>query len=407
MMDAWNLAICLGPTLLAAWGEGGAQVTARTRQELREAVHPAPSLPFPRTSAPYAATPDANLRQRSSAREAGHPAPSLPLPPGHRAPYAVHQANLVNELVKRVILHHHSLFPQDIAPHTLYTRQFPSAEESDEPDSRDDLSLYDDDDDDISEDGESGEWQDSNSTENRSTGAGSGSGPGSGPGPGQAAGPAGVAAHDLQEPAEPAPAAAPQADLPPVSTPHCSRRLAESTPDLVLDLPARAATGPGPAPDPDPALAPESDPASDPAPDPTPSPAPVTADAASDSADTFLHNRDTLKKRPASRRTPGPEDAKPEGDSIAASDGDATAAPHEAGSGSETGSEAGSDTGTGSPVPARNTARVAAKFADLTLTGGSLKPALAAKPALLRRPTPHPRAAPPAPPTPARSDPPC
>ncbi|XP_049875553.1 transcriptional regulatory protein AlgP-like [Pectinophora gossypiella] len=44
----------------------------------------------------------------------------------------------------------------------------------------------------------------------------------------------------------------------------------------------------------------------------------------------------------------------------------------------------------GSPVPARNTARVAAKFADLTLTGGSLKPALAAKPALLRRPTPHP-----------------
>ncbi|CAH2982782.1 unnamed protein product [Chilo suppressalis] len=105
MMDAWNLAICLGPTLLAAWGEGGAQVTAQ---------------------------------------------------------------NLVNELVKRVILHHHSLFPQDIAPHTLYTRQFPSAEESDEPDSRDDLSLYDDDDDDISEDGESGEWQDSNSTENRS-----------------------------------------------------------------------------------------------------------------------------------------------------------------------------------------------------------------------------------------------
>ncbi|XP_072929263.1 uncharacterized protein [Epargyreus clarus] len=90
----------------------------------------------------------------------------------------------------------------------------------------------------------------------------------------------------------------------------CSR-LAESTPDLVLDLPAR------------------------------------------DAADTFAHNRDTLRKRPAPA----------------------------------------------SPVPARNTARVAAKFAELTLTGGSLKPALAAKPALLRRPTPHPHArAPPAPP---------
>ncbi|XP_013181946.1 PREDICTED: SLIT-ROBO Rho GTPase-activating protein 2-like [Papilio xuthus] len=59
MMDAWNLAICLGPTLLAAWGEGGAQVTAQ---------------------------------------------------------------NLVNELVKRIILHHKELFPQDVAPHTLYRR---------------------------------------------------------------------------------------------------------------------------------------------------------------------------------------------------------------------------------------------------------------------------------------------
>lgn len=51
----------------------------------------------------------------------------------------------------------------------------------------------------------------------------------------------------------------------------------------------------------------------------------------------------------------------------------------------------------GSPVPLRNTARVAAKFAELTLTGGSLKPALAAKPALLRRPTPHPHHARPSP----------
>lgn len=59
MMDAWNLAICLGPTLLAAWGEGGAQVTAQ---------------------------------------------------------------NLVNELVKRIILHHQEVFPQDLAPYALYTR---------------------------------------------------------------------------------------------------------------------------------------------------------------------------------------------------------------------------------------------------------------------------------------------
>lgn len=59
MMDAWNLAICVGPTLLAAWGEGGAQVTAQ---------------------------------------------------------------NLVNELVKRTILHHRDVFPQDVAPYALYTR---------------------------------------------------------------------------------------------------------------------------------------------------------------------------------------------------------------------------------------------------------------------------------------------
>lgn len=51
------------------------------------------------------------------------------------------------------------------------------------------------------------------------------------------------------------------------------RRLAESTPDLVLDLPARGASPPAAA-------------------------APGAA-AACDSADTFVHNRDTLKKRPA------------------------------------------------------------------------------------------------------------
>ena len=62
MMDAWNLAICLGPTLLAAWGEGGAQVAAQ---------------------------------------------------------------NLVNELVKRAILHHAEVFPQDVAPHALYVRVEP------------------------------------------------------------------------------------------------------------------------------------------------------------------------------------------------------------------------------------------------------------------------------------------
>lgn len=102
----------------------------------------------------------------------------------------------------------------------------------------------------------------------------------------------------------------------PALTARPRSRLAD-TPDLVLDLPARAA----------------------------------------DAADAFALNRDTLRRRPAAGRAPEPG---------------------------------------GSPVPARNTLRVAAKFAELTLTGGSLKPALAAKPALLRRPTPHPRAPPPA-----------
>lgn len=74
MMDAWNLAICLGPTLLAAWGEGGAQVAAQ---------------------------------------------------------------NLVNELVKRAILLHADVFPQDVAPHTLYRRLEPGAEDAPDAPPRD------------------------------------------------------------------------------------------------------------------------------------------------------------------------------------------------------------------------------------------------------------------------------
>ncbi|CAH0726850.1 unnamed protein product, partial [Brenthis ino] len=292
MMDAWNLAICLGPTLLAAWGEGGAQVAAQ---------------------------------------------------------------NLVNELVKRAILHHADVFPQDVAPHTLYVRAEPAdapdghaapapapaaapaaahapaangplvdlacGESALDEDEARDLSLYeddDDDDDDAASDGDADTdvWRRdpprrSSSSERR-------------------------APQVAPEPA-PAPAATPVHDA-------CSR-LAESTPDLVLDLPARAA----------------------------------------DAADTFAHNRDTLKKRvapPAAHRQTCSE-----GESKAEAEASASA----------TSSVAG-----GSPVPARNTMRVAAKFAELTLTGGSLKPALAAKPALLRRPTPHPRApAPPVVPPPA------
>ncbi|XP_045452106.1 rho GTPase-activating protein 4-like [Melitaea cinxia] len=104
MMDAWNLAICLGPTLLAAWGEGGAQVAAQ---------------------------------------------------------------NLVNELVKRAILLHAEVFPQDVAPHTLYRRVEPDGEDApdappipepaaahtlDDEEAQRDLSLYDDDDDDDEDD---------------------------------------------------------------------------------------------------------------------------------------------------------------------------------------------------------------------------------------------------------------
>ncbi|CAD0197540.1 unnamed protein product [Chrysodeixis includens] len=102
------------------------------------------------------------------------------------------------------------------------------------------------------------------------------------------------------------------------------RRLAD-TPDLVLDLPARAAP---------------------------------------DAADTFAHNRDTLRKRRVSPAPPRPRRA-PAGACARRQ-----------------------------PVPARNTARVAAKFAELTLTGGSLKPALAAKPAPPHAAPRAPRAAP-------------
>ncbi|XP_041981582.1 skin secretory protein xP2-like, partial [Aricia agestis] len=123
------------------------------------------------------------------------------------------------------------------------------------------------------------------------------------------------------------------------------RRLAESTPDLLLDTPARA-------------------------------------------ADHFAQDRDTL------RRAPPPA-------AIAAPAAPAPAQHHRQtssdGGVARTEPGAGAGGALGSPVPARNTLRVAAKFADLTLTGGSLKPALAAKPALLRRPTPHPAHAAPAP----------
>ncbi|XP_072948979.1 rho GTPase-activating protein 4-like [Epargyreus clarus] len=70
MMDAWNLAICLGPTLMAAWGEGGAQVA---------------------------------------------------------------QQNLVNELVKRTIVHHEAVFPQHVAPHALYRRDDPGLQRAEPP----------------------------------------------------------------------------------------------------------------------------------------------------------------------------------------------------------------------------------------------------------------------------------
>ncbi|XP_048483188.1 rho GTPase-activating protein 4 isoform X3 [Plutella xylostella] len=294
MMDAWNLAICLGPTLLWARGDGGGQVAAQ---------------------------------------------------------------NQVNELVKRLIVHHEEIFPQNVALHAAYRREdfntednpCPDAEgdisveaeascsgseqNGDEPDGVDDLSLYDDeeeeeeddDDDDISDDTEAGQWNgDRDSATNERP-----------PSPERLLPAAAQVA--------PAPdAAAPAAD----SGSGPSRRLAECTPDLVLDLPAR------------------------------------------DPADTFLHNRDTLKKRPRANQSSSGEsgaEEPPPAEEEEAPKPEEAAAP-----------AAAAATGAESPVPARNTARVAAKFADLTLTGGSLKPALAAKPALLRRPTPHPQHASPA-----------
>ncbi|XP_037873090.2 SLIT-ROBO Rho GTPase-activating protein 3 [Bombyx mori] len=309
MMDAWNLAICVGPTLLAAApADGGQQVTAQ---------------------------------------------------------------NLVNELVKRTIIHHLDVFPQDIAPYALYSR-FPDAsgeddnkekeegeeydeEEGaecapdvtslDEHDAPDDLSLYNDEDDEASDECENGDWSERDSAEfQRPPGA-----------PRRAA-----AAQTSPAAPAPSPPAAPAART------DTASRLAESTPDLVLDLPSRAAPTAPPAP---PALLPVEPPSVPPAAAPA-----VTPGA--DPADTFVHNRDTLKKRPQHKQSK-----------------------------SEGGTE---EPAGGSPVPARNTARVAAKFADLTLTGGSLKPALAAKPALLRRPpaaasapAPAPAPAPAAAPAPA------
>ncbi|XP_068631333.1 SLIT-ROBO Rho GTPase-activating protein 2-like isoform X2 [Battus philenor] len=303
MMDAWNLAICLGPTLLAAWGEGGAQVTAQ---------------------------------------------------------------NLVNELVKRIILHHRELFPQELAPHTLYRRPGEEEEEAGaEPDAdkgaeacaddanahalldehdgndvNDDLSLYDDDDEDDDEEDEDDDvddeeeasdeaeagarrcaWRAADARERRGSTR-------------RHVAQAAVGAPPAQ-PVPPVQHAPPAQPAPPADS---CRRLAESTPDLVLDLPARAALA----------------------------------------ADALPHNRDALKQRAA----PAPRHSGTDG-----GPGDATPAAEDAPGGD-------ASPAAGSPVPARNTLRVAAKFAELTLTGGSLKPALAAKPALLRRPTPHPHARP-------------
>ncbi|CAG4933012.1 unnamed protein product [Parnassius apollo] len=262
-------------------------------------------------------------------------------------------------------------------------------------DVNDDLSLYDDEDDDddddeeaISDEAENGDWRDVESaTESPRCSARR---------PAQA------------ETAASEPAGAGSAGGAQAAPAEPCRRLAESTPDLVLDLPARAAL----------------------------------------TADTFLHNRDTLKKRPTHRVTAlwggggrghgphtFPASACGTGQLVQAeqqrsrthcprhmqtcSEGGAEAregTPPEAGAAPPSPVPAPSPSPApahvpspphGSPVPARNTLRVAAKFAELTLTGGSLKPALAAKPALLRRPTPHPhaRAAPAQPPAHASAPP--
>ncbi|XP_059061934.1 rho GTPase-activating protein 4-like [Achroia grisella] len=321
MMDAWNLAICLGPTLLAAWGEGGAQVAAQ---------------------------------------------------------------NLVNELVKRTILHHEQVFPQDVAPHALYSPPAPSppasrpatpstpatpaapttpaapaaaAESADQVD----LSLYDDDDDETckaeqqlfkratrkfksrssrndvfrsqfadetSEDGESGEWCEPNGTDHYRAGSVERQQPSVSS---QVASPEAVAAEEQEEESEEEEEDEDEEEQQQQEEEGGAR---DAAPDLVLGLPARTA----------------------------------------DTADTFLHNTHTLRKRHRSAEAR-----------------EAPAAAEAAG-----GAGGGAEGGPGSPVPARNTMRVAAKFADLTLTGGS-------KPALLRRPTPHPHrpAAPAAAPAPA------
>ncbi|KAL4703106.1 hypothetical protein ACJJTC_000165 [Scirpophaga incertulas] len=102
-MDAWNLAVCLGPSLLPA-----------------------------ATAADHAA-----LQHHARA----------------------------NQLVARAILHHRDLFPQLPAPHALYVPPPPPPVEDGEEDELDGdhgdphhhLALYDDDE--ISEDGESGEWR--------------------------------------------------------------------------------------------------------------------------------------------------------------------------------------------------------------------------------------------------------
>ncbi|KAH9639806.1 hypothetical protein HF086_002951 [Spodoptera exigua] len=343
MMDAWNLAICLGPTLMAAWGEGGAQVAAQ---------------------------------------------------------------NLVNELVKRIILHHADIFPQDVAPHALYRRfrcrrlysvplatvrqavghlltfavcsdgdagahgdgdapaeaadgaddgaaeRAASPAPADEPDAPDDLSLYDiddDDTDDISdEDGESGDWGERESAEYR--------------GPPAAAAPA--------APAAPSPAAPDAAAAPPAPR-QCNPDGQEPTASAFSCFVALA--------------------------------------------EVFERRRDhtTSRSRPAPAgarladlRPPqaaGGEHARPgagpAGAARARRRRHLRAQPRHAAQAARGARARARARRARQPVPARNTARVAAKFAELTLTGGSLKPALAAKPALLRRPTPHPQHAPrPAPP---------
>uniref|UniRef100_A0A2A4K1X1 Rho-GAP domain-containing protein n=1 Tax=Heliothis virescens TaxID=7102 RepID=A0A2A4K1X1_HELVI len=94
-------AICLGPTLLAAWARAARRSRAEPRQRARQALHPAHAQLSRRTSRPTRSTraPGTCVRGRSARAQ-----------------------NLVNELVKRCILHHAQLFPQDLAPDALYSR---------------------------------------------------------------------------------------------------------------------------------------------------------------------------------------------------------------------------------------------------------------------------------------------